>query len=109
MSSAIVRRCSIAQVDPEKLHVIRSTERILIPERGAGLGNAFGVTEVNEHETWVHHGRVDARTEGDSQAWQPIRFGQQHLRRTDLVEATESRVGQALKFVRSEMNFALLL
>ncbi|QDU26608.1 hypothetical protein ETAA8_16880 [Anatilimnocola aggregata] len=43
----------IAQVDPEKLHVIRSTERILIPERGAGLGNAFGVTEVNEHESWV--------------------------------------------------------
>jgi len=43
----------IAQVDPEKRHVIRSTERILIPERGAGLGNAFGVTKVNEHETWV--------------------------------------------------------
>lgn len=43
----------IAEIDPEKLHVIRSTERILIPERGAGLGNAFGVTEVNANETWV--------------------------------------------------------
>ena len=43
----------IAQVDPEKLQVIRSTEQILIPERGAGLGNAFGVTEVNANETWV--------------------------------------------------------
>jgi len=43
----------IAQVDPEKLHVFRSTERILIPERGAGLGNAFGVTEVSPNETWV--------------------------------------------------------
>jgi hypothetical protein len=43
----------IAQVDPEKLHILRRTERILIPERGAGLGNAFGVTEVSEHETWV--------------------------------------------------------
>ncbi len=43
----------IAQVDPRKLHVIRDTERILIPERGAGLGNAFGVTEVSAHETWV--------------------------------------------------------
>jgi len=43
----------IAQVDPEKLHVIRGTERVLIPERGAGLGNAFGVTEVNANETWV--------------------------------------------------------
>jgi len=42
----------IAQVDPEKLRVIRSTERVLVPERGARLGN-FGVTEVNEHETWV--------------------------------------------------------
>lgn len=43
----------MAQVDPEKLHLIRSTERILIPEHGAGLGNAFGVTEVNANETWV--------------------------------------------------------
>jgi hypothetical protein len=43
----------IAAVDPEKLQVIRATERILIPERGAGLGNAYGVTEVSENETWV--------------------------------------------------------
>lgn len=42
----------IAQVDPEKLHVIRKTERILVPNRGARLGN-FGVTAVNENETWV--------------------------------------------------------
>jgi len=42
----------IAQVDPEKLHVIYQTERILVPNRGARLGN-FGVTEVNENETWV--------------------------------------------------------
>lgn len=42
----------IAQVDPEKLCVIRSSERILVPERGARLGN-FGVTELSEHETWV--------------------------------------------------------
>lgn len=43
----------IAQVDPNKLHLLRATERILIPERGAGLGNAFGVTEVSPNETWV--------------------------------------------------------
>jgi len=43
----------IAQVDSEKLRVIRSTERVLVPERGAGLGNTFGVTEVSESETWV--------------------------------------------------------
>ncbi|MBI5772509.1 MAG: exo-alpha-sialidase [Verrucomicrobia bacterium] len=42
----------IAQVDAKKLHVIRSTERELMPQRGAKLGN-FGVTEVNENETWV--------------------------------------------------------
>lgn len=42
----------IGQVDPEKLQVLRATERILVPERGARLGN-FGVTEVSEHETWV--------------------------------------------------------
>jgi hypothetical protein len=42
----------IAKVDPEKLHIIRSTEQILVPEKGARLGN-FGVTEISEHETWV--------------------------------------------------------
>jgi len=42
----------IAQVDPEKLHIIRSTEQILIPEFGARLGN-FGVTEVSSDEAWV--------------------------------------------------------
>ncbi len=42
----------MAQVDPEKLCVIRATERILIPERGARLGN-FGVTRVSDDETWV--------------------------------------------------------
>ena len=42
----------IARVDPEKLHVIRDTEQILVPERGARLGN-FGVTQVSPDETWV--------------------------------------------------------
>ena len=42
----------MAQVDPEKLRVIRSSEQILVPERGARLGN-FGVTHVSPHETWV--------------------------------------------------------
>ena len=42
----------IAQVDPEKLHVIRSTERELMPNRGARLGN-FAVTDVSPNETWV--------------------------------------------------------
>lgn len=42
----------IGQVDPEKLCVIRETEKILVPERGARLGN-FGVTDISENETWV--------------------------------------------------------
>jgi lysophospholipase L1-like esterase len=42
----------IAQVDPERLCILRATERILIPERGARLGN-FAVTKVNDNETWV--------------------------------------------------------
>jgi hypothetical protein len=42
----------IAQVDPERLVVLRATERILVPERGARLGN-FGITEVSPNETWV--------------------------------------------------------
>ena len=42
----------MAQVDPERLRVIRRTEQVLVPERGARLGN-FGVTDVSENETWV--------------------------------------------------------
>jgi hypothetical protein len=42
----------MAQVDPERLCVLRATERELMPQRGAKLGN-FGVTEVSADETWV--------------------------------------------------------
>ncbi|MDA0285545.1 MAG: sialidase, partial [Planctomycetota bacterium] len=42
----------IAQVDPDKLRVIRKTEQIVVAERGARLGN-FGVVDVSPHETWV--------------------------------------------------------
>ncbi len=42
----------IAQVDPERLVVIRSTEKILVPNKGAQLGN-FGVVNISENETWV--------------------------------------------------------
>ncbi|HEX2950696.1 MAG TPA: exo-alpha-sialidase, partial [Armatimonadota bacterium] len=42
----------IAEVDPDRLCVLRDTERILVPERGARLGN-FQVTDVTENETWV--------------------------------------------------------
>jgi len=42
----------MARVDPKKLCVIRETEQILVPERGARLGN-FGVTDISPDETWV--------------------------------------------------------
>jgi lysophospholipase L1-like esterase len=42
----------IAQVDPQRLHVVRATEQVLLPERGATLGN-FGVTSVTQDESWV--------------------------------------------------------
>ncbi len=42
----------VAQVDPEKLQVIRATEQALLPERGVMLGN-FGATSITPNESWV--------------------------------------------------------
>ncbi len=42
----------MAQVDPASLRVIRTTERVVIPERGARLGN-FAVTHLDERTTLV--------------------------------------------------------
>ncbi|MDZ4859292.1 MAG: sialidase family protein [Candidatus Hydrogenedentes bacterium] len=42
----------MAQVDPVKLNVIRATEKILMPNRGATFGN-FGAVPINETESWV--------------------------------------------------------
>lgn len=42
----------MSQVDTEKLCLIRSTEQIVVPERGAMLGN-FGVVTVSPDETWI--------------------------------------------------------
>jgi len=42
----------MARVDTERLVVLRNTERVLIPERGAAVGN-FGITDVSPAETWV--------------------------------------------------------
>jgi hypothetical protein len=43
----------IAQVDPDKLHLLRATERILMPETGLDLGGGYAPVDVNENETWV--------------------------------------------------------
>lgn len=45
----------LAQVDPQKLHVIRATEQAVIPERGVMLGN-FGAAPITEHESWITDG-----------------------------------------------------
>ncbi len=42
----------IAQVDATKLQVIRDTERVLVPERGATLGN-FGAAAIDADQSWV--------------------------------------------------------
>jgi hypothetical protein len=42
----------VAQVDPERLQVLRKTEQALLPERGVMLGN-FGATEISADESWV--------------------------------------------------------
>ena len=42
----------LAEFDAEKLHVIRETEQVAVPERGARLGN-FGITHINDQEAWI--------------------------------------------------------
>jgi len=42
----------LARVDTEKLRVIRSTEQVLLPERGVMLGN-FGASNITPGESWV--------------------------------------------------------
>jgi hypothetical protein len=42
----------MAQVDPATLRVLRATEKVLMPERGATFGN-FGAAKVGDGEWWV--------------------------------------------------------
>ena len=42
----------MAQVDPDTLRVMRRTEKILMPERGATFGN-FGAAAITPSESWV--------------------------------------------------------
>ena len=42
----------IGQVDPDTLRVIRKTERVLIPENQATLGNS-GICRISDQESWV--------------------------------------------------------
>lgn len=42
----------MAQVDPVSLRVLRETERIVVEEKGARLGN-FGIVDVAPDQTWI--------------------------------------------------------
>lgn len=42
----------VAQVDADKLQVVRKSEQVLLPERGVMLGN-FGAAAITEGESWV--------------------------------------------------------
>ena len=57
----------MAQIDPEQLVVRRATERELVPNKGAQLGN-FAIVDVNERETWAT--TSEGMTPGD-----PSKFG----------------------------------
>lgn len=63
----------LAEVDPERLVVLSKTEQVLIPERGAPLGN-FGVTMLNASEAWVtdaeyYLGKVPHERGADNAVW----------------------------------------
>jgi hypothetical protein len=42
----------MAQVDPATLRIIRRTEKVIVPERGAELGN-FGAAAISQSESWI--------------------------------------------------------
>jgi len=58
----------MSQVDTERMCLIRDTEQIVVPERGAMLGN-FGVVTVSPDETWITVG------EGMHKSGEPEKHG----------------------------------
>ena len=58
----------IAEFDPDKMCVLRDTERIAVPERGARLGN-FGCVNINENEAWVIASEWMQTTAPDHSNW----------------------------------------
>jgi hypothetical protein len=64
----------IAQVDPQRLRVLRDTEKVAVPERGVALGN-FGCNPVTPGQAWVTVGEYLADTTkkhprgGDGSVW----------------------------------------
>ena len=48
----------LGRVDPDRLCVVRDSERVAIPEDNAMMGN-FGVATIDEDETWITVGEYD--------------------------------------------------
>lgn len=42
----------MARVDTEKLQIVRGSEKVVVPERGAEMGN-FGACAINANESWI--------------------------------------------------------
>jgi len=85
----------IAQIDPQRCCVLRATERILVPERGADLGN-FGVVEVSPNETWVTTAecmshRDPEKYKSDGSVWWPRSNGTGRIERS--IDANGSGTG----------------
>lgn len=109
----------LAQVDPAKKHVIRATEKVLIPERGVMLGN-FGAAAITPNESWVTdaeymaEGKVHPRGANGSVFAARVQWSQPN---TNLAASARARVvvlGDSItKGVRSgvtpEETFASLL
>jgi len=51
----------IAQVAPQKLQVLRRTEKIAVPNRGASLGN-FGACRIDANQWWITVGEFYINT-----------------------------------------------
>ncbi len=43
----------MAQVDPDRLCVLRDTERVIVPKKGMARFGNFDATAITENETWV--------------------------------------------------------
>jgi hypothetical protein len=55
----------IAQVDPDRLVVLRRSEQVLVPENNADLGAGFGVSDVSPQETWIVTSEIPTRGSRD--------------------------------------------
>lgn len=94
----------IAQVDPQELVVLRDTEKILMPERGATFGN-FGATQVSSTEAWVTDAegifRPEDRKRGAEGAVYLARVKWEKPGRRAMAPATDQRLraGQETKIV----------